>query len=72
MSRQPKACDLAELVGGAWEMVKLAIPGFPKRVRHCVASGGETFKHRKLEGPGGLAECPILAGQGEETDRDDD
>ena len=54
------------------EMVNRAISGFPKRVRHCIASGGGPFKHRKLEDSDDIAEYPILSGQGEETDNDDE
>ena len=76
--KRPKCLDSLKLA--IWqsalempdEMVNRAISGFPKRVRHCIASGGGPFKHRKLEDSDDLAEYPILSGPGEETDRDDE
>ena len=76
--KKPKCLDSLKLA--IWqssltipeEMVKRAISGFPKRVRHCVASGGGPFKHRKLEDSDDLVEYPILSGRGDETDHDDE
>ena len=53
-------------------MAMRAISGFRKRVRHRIASGGETFNHRKLAGWDYLVGYPILADQGEEATAHED